>query len=228
MPSLTGNNSLENTNSCSRLVLEERHIIHKDITNGSTKTIIAQTISKEIKAHCILVKKCPLRAKYSAYRKCHYDRQCTRTYTPFFCPRHYTCNGCPNRNRYCFNKNEYNPDKTQAIYQETMEDSRVGINFTSVEPKAMGDIISPLLRQGLFLYQILHAHPNPQVCGKVIYNYIESNIFHEMANITVTPESTARASPPSTSNNGSALPTVNFFTFAHGTANLVQERLGSL
>ncbi len=51
---------MENTNAYSHLTLEERRIIIKGITNGSTKTAIAQTIGKEIKAHRILVKKCPL------------------------------------------------------------------------------------------------------------------------------------------------------------------------
>ena len=49
----------------------------------------------------------------------------------------------------------------------------------------MADIIGPLLRQGLSPYQILQAHPELGVCEKTIYNYIESDVFHEVAGITV-------------------------------------------
>lgn len=59
--SLTGDNTMENTNAYSHLILEERRIIPKDITNSSTKAAIAQTIGKdkstvgkEIKVHRVL------------------------------------------------------------------------------------------------------------------------------------------------------------------------------
>ncbi len=50
---------MENTNVYSHMTLEERRIILKGVTNGSTKTVIAQTIGKEIKADRILVKNVP-------------------------------------------------------------------------------------------------------------------------------------------------------------------------
>ena len=190
---------MENTNAYSHLTLEERRIILKGITNGSTKTAIAQTIGKdkstvgkEIKAHRVLVKKCPLPLECSAYRKCSFDRQCTPDcpdYTPFRCSRRDrspgACNGCANRSRCRFDKYEYNPEKAQAVYRENLQDSRAGVNLTSAEAKAMADIIGPLLRQGLSPYQILQAHPELNVCEKTIYNYIESDVFHEVAGITV-------------------------------------------
>jgi len=190
---------MENTNAYSHLTLEERRIILKGITNGSTKAAIAQTIGKdkstigkEIKAHRILVKKCPLPLECSAYRKCAFDRQCTPDcpdYMPFRCSRRDrspgACNGCPNRSRCRFDKYEYNPEKAQAAYRETLTDSRAGVNLTSTEAKAMADTIGPLLRQGLSPYQILQTHPELGVCEKTIYNYIESDVFHEVAGITV-------------------------------------------
>ena len=88
---------MNNTNAYSHLTLEERRIILKGITNGSTKTAIAQTIGKdkstigkEIKAHRVLVKKCPLPLECSAYKKCLFDRQCSPDcpdYLPFRCSR---------------------------------------------------------------------------------------------------------------------------------------------
>ncbi len=190
---------MENTNAYSHLTLEERRIILKGIINGSTKAAIAKTIGKdkstigkEIKAHRVLVKKCPLPLECSAYRKCSFDRQCKTDcpgYVPFRCSRRDrspgACNGCSNRSRCRFDKYEYNPEKAQAVYRETLVDSRAGVNLTSKEAKAMADIIGPLLRQGLSPYQILQAHPELGVCEKTIYNYIESDVFHEVAGITV-------------------------------------------
>lgn len=190
---------MKNTNAYSHLTLEERRIILKGITNGSTKAAIAQTIGKdkstvgkEIKAHRVLVKKCPLPLECSAYRKCPFDRQCAPDcpgYTPFRCSRRDrspgACNGCTNRSRCRFDKYEYNPEKAQAAYRETLVDSRAGVNLTSMEAKAMADIIGPLLHQGLSPYQILQAHPELGVCEKTLYNYIESDVFHQVAGITV-------------------------------------------
>lgn len=190
---------MENTNAYSHLTLEERRIILKGIINGSTKAAIAQTIGKdkstigkEIKAHRVLVKKCPLPLECSAYKKCAFDRQCKTDcpdYTPFRCSRRDrspgACNGCSNRSRCRFDKYEYNPENAQAVYRETLVDSRAGVNLTSKEAKAMADIIGPLLHQGLSPYQILQAHPELGVCEKTIYNYIESDVFHEVAGITV-------------------------------------------
>ncbi len=190
---------MENTNAYSHLTLEERRIILKGITNGSTKAAIARTIGKdkstigkEIKAHRVLVKKCPLPLECSAYRKCAFDRQCTPDcpdYAPFRCSRRDrspgACNGCAVRNKCRFDKYEYNPEKAQSVYRETLVDSRVGVNLTSKEAKAMADVIGPLLRQGLSPYQILQTHPELGICEKTLYNYIESGVFHEVAGITV-------------------------------------------
>lgn len=189
---------MEKTSRYTHLTLEERRIILSGITNGSTKATIAQiigkdksTIGKEIKAHRILVKKCPLPLECTAYRKCIYDRQCTLDcpgYMPFRCWRRDhspgASNGCSERSKCRFDKYEYNPEKAQAVYRETLVDSRAGVNLTFTEAKTMADIIGPLLRQGLSPYQILQTHPELGICEKTLYNYIESEVFHEMAGIT--------------------------------------------
>ena len=65
-----GNATMSTSNSFSHLTLEERRIILTGITNGSTKTAIAQTIGKdkstvgkEIKLHRKLKFKCKMFAK---------------------------------------------------------------------------------------------------------------------------------------------------------------------
>lgn len=190
---------MDNLNAYSHLTIDERRIILTGVTNGSTKTAIARTIGKdkstvgkEIKAHRILTKKCSLPLECSAYRKCVFGRNCSPDcpeYQPFLCSRRDrspgACNGCPSRSGCRFDKYDYNPEKAQAVYRDTLTDSRTGVNLTSAEAKAMADVIGPLLRQGLSPYQILQSHPELGICEKTFYNYIESDVFHEVAGITV-------------------------------------------
>ena len=49
----------------------------------------------------------------------------------------------------------------------------------------MAAIISPLLRQGQSPYQIVTEHPELGISEKTLYNYIEGDVFHEIAGITV-------------------------------------------
>ena len=49
----------------------------------------------------------------------------------------------------------------------------------------MADIIGPLLRQGQSPYQNITNHPELGISEKTLYNYIEGDVFHEIAGITV-------------------------------------------
>lgn len=70
-------------------------------------------------------------------------------------------------------------------YRTTLIDSREGVNLTSSEAKAMADIIKPLLKQGQSPFQIVTNHPELGISEKTLYNYIENDVFHEIAGITV-------------------------------------------
>ncbi len=70
-------------------------------------------------------------------------------------------------------------------YRTTLIDSREGVNLTSQEAKAMADIIKPLLKQGQSPFQIVTDHPELGISEKTLYNYIENDVFHELAGITV-------------------------------------------
>ena len=70
-------------------------------------------------------------------------------------------------------------------YRTTLIDSREGVNLTSQEAKAMADIIKPLLKQGQSPFQIVTNHPELGISEKTLYNYIENDVFHEIAGITV-------------------------------------------
>ena len=187
------------TNTFSHLTLEERRIILIGITNGSTKTAIAQTIGKdkstvgkEIKLHRILAYKCKMPLECNNYRKCIYGRLCTPDcpkYVPFHCSRRDrspgACDGCSNWSHCRFDKYRYCPEKAQTDYHSVLVDSRQGVNLTTNEAKAMAAVIAPLLKQGQSPYQIVTDHPELGISEKTLYNYIEEDVFHEIADITV-------------------------------------------
>lgn len=189
---------MSQTNSFSHLTLDERRIILTGITNGSSKTAIAQTIGKnkstvgkEIKLHRTLTHKCKMPLECSNYRKCVHGRQCTADcpeYIPFKCSRRDrtpgACNGCPNWSRCRFDKYQYSPEDAHSDYRAALKDSREGVNLTVQEAKALAGIIAPLLKQGQSPYQILAAHPELGISEKTLYNYIENGVFHEIAGIT--------------------------------------------
>ena len=157
---------MANSNTNLHLTLEERRIIRKGIEDGLTKTAIANTlgkdkstIGKEIKLHRFLSYKCHLPLECDAYRKCRHGRHCTADcpdYIPFRCKRRDrspgACNGCSRHHSCRFDKYKYSPEKAHEEYRTTLVDARLGVNLTTSEAKAMGDVISPLLKQGLSPY----------------------------------------------------------------------------
>ncbi len=194
-----GRQHMNNTNAFSHLTLEERRIILTGIINGSTKTAIAQTIGKdkstvgkEIRLHRTLTHKCKMPLECNHYRKCPFERQCAPDcpeYEPFRCSRRDrtpgACNGCSNWSRCRFDKYQYSPEDAQMDYRTTLVDSREGVDLTSLEAKAMADIVKPLLAQGQSPFQIVTNHPELGISEKTLYNYIENDVFHEIAGITV-------------------------------------------
>ena len=186
-------------NSFSHLTLDERRIILAGITNGSSKTAIAQTIGKdnstvgkEIKLHRALTHKCKMPLECNNYRRCVHGSQCTSDcpeYDPFKCSRRDrtpgACNGCSNWSKCRFNKYTYCPEDAQIEYKTVLIDSRQGVNLTTSEAKAIADIVGPLLKNGQSPYQIITDHPEIGITEKTLYNYIEGDVFHEIAGITV-------------------------------------------
>ena len=190
---------MSTTNAFTHLTINERRIILTGITNGSTKTAIAQTIGKdkstvgkEIKLHRQLTHKCKMPLECNRYKKCSFGRNCTTDcpdYEQFRCTRRDrspgACNGCSNWSYCRFNKYQYCPEDAQFAYETTLVDSREGVNLTVQEAKEMAGIIKPLLAQGQSPYQIVTNHPELGISEKTLYNYIEGDVFHEIAGITV-------------------------------------------
>ena len=59
------------------------------------------------------------------------------------------------------------------------------MNLTAQGVKEMGQIVGLFLRQERSPYQIFMEHSKLGVFEKTLYNYIESNVFREIAGITV-------------------------------------------
>ena len=190
---------MSDSNSFCHLSLDERRMIFSGISNGATKSAIAQTIGKdkstvgkEIKLHRSLTHKCKMPLECNNYRKCVYNRLCTPDcpqYDPFHCSRRDrspgACDGCKNWSHCRFDKYQYCPEEAHMDYRSVLVDSRQGVNLTVREAKEMAAVIAPLLQQGQSPYQIIHDHPELGISEKTLYNYIEGDVFHEAAGITV-------------------------------------------
>lgn len=188
---------MEKPNKNIHLISPERHIIDTGIRNGSTKAAIAETlgkdkstIGKEIKLHRYLKYKCNLPLECTNYRKCIHERQCTPDcpeYVPFVCKRRDrspgACNGCPKTSSCHFNKYIYDPERAEREYKEKLVDSREGVNLTTAEAQKIGEVVAPLLRQGLSPYAILQDHPELNICEKTLYNYIEQGVLHVVSDV---------------------------------------------
>lgn len=126
------------------------------------------------------------------YKKCVFGRQCTPgcpDYSPFHCSRRDrspgACNGCSDWARCHFDKYQYSPENAHRDYRATLTDSREGVNLTVQEAKQMVAVLAPLLKQGQSPYRIFTNHPELGISEKTLYNYIENDVFHEIAGITV-------------------------------------------
>lgn len=182
---------MPSNNSGKHLTLDERRIILEGIKNGSSYTAIAEilgknksTIGREIKQHRILTHRMKLALECANYQKCKYGRACfpnCKGYVPFKCNRRDispgACNGCSNYMHCQFNKYMYNAENANKEYKELLTDSRQGVNMTTSEAEKLGNIVAPLIRQGLSPYQIVTAHPELNICEKTLYNYISMGLF---------------------------------------------------
>lgn len=180
------------THDNTHLSLEQRKIIQVGIENNSTKADIARTIgkdattvAKEIRKHrmfkprnthcrpvlCANLKTCK---KKPCITKCELfeDPKCNRRdKSPG------ACNKCENNSRCYLDKYYYDALKADKEYHEELVDCREGINLTTEERDAIGQVIAPLLKQGQSVHQILSAHPEIKKSERTIYTYIETGIF---------------------------------------------------
>jgi len=174
------------------LTQEERKIIQIGIENGSTKKAISDTIgkdpttvAKEIRAH----RKLKPRNPYNRPILCAHRRECKKKpcvakcadYEEPKCRRRDVspgaCNKCKSLGKCVLDKYLYDAEIAHAEYRQDLVDYREGINLTTKERAALGEIIAPLLKKGQSVHQILSAHPEITQSERTMYYYIESGVF---------------------------------------------------
>lgn len=176
------------------LSLEDRKIIQAGIENNSSKASIARTIgkdattvAKEIRKHrmfkprntfnhpiiCAKMKICPVKP---CLKKCdlYEEPKCNRRdKSPG------ACNKCKDSSKCHLDKYFYNALAADQEYHRDLVDYRAGLNLTIMERNSIAHIITPLLKQGQSVHQILSAHPELDKCERTLYNYIEGGVFKD-------------------------------------------------
>ena len=108
-------------------------------------------------------------------------RDC-KDYNPFSCPKlykpPYVCNGCSEKHNCRESKRVYRAKQAQKAYEETLTNSRSGINMTPEELQELNDLISPLVLKGQPLSHIFAVHADEiPVCRRTLYNYLDQRVF---------------------------------------------------
>lgn len=116
---------------------------------------------------------------------CKYDlrraNEC-KDYQPFSCPKlnrpPYVCNGCESLSKCHDSKKYYRAKQAHKAYEETLTETRSGINMTPEELQALNDLISPLILKGQPLSHIFAVHGDEiPVCRRTLYNYLDQRVF---------------------------------------------------
>jgi len=174
------------------LTLHDRQAIQSSIEEGKTKAEIGRLlgkdpcgVSREIIRHrelkernlfnrpvlCAKRKDCKIR---KCLRKCKY-------YEEPVCVRRDrlpgACNGCEKRANCPMDKYFYHAARADSKYREELVSCREGINMEEAERNVIDKTISPLLKQGQSVYQILTNHPELQLSNRTLYRYIETGVF---------------------------------------------------
>lgn len=174
------------------LTLHDRQAIQSAIEEGKTKAEIGRLlgkdpcgISREIIRHrefkerntfnrpvlCAKRKDCKIR---KCLKKCKEYKEPTcvrRDRLPG------ACNGCEKRTKCPMDKYFYHAARADSRYREELVSCREGINMEETERNLIGETISPLLKQGQSVYQVLENHPELQLSDRTLYRYIETGVF---------------------------------------------------
>jgi Transposase and inactivated derivatives, IS30 family len=179
------------------LSLDDRKIIESALNNAATRTAIAQTLGKDKSTICKEVKKHKFISTSTYGRNpngvydCVHLSECDLKFCANPCERYKmtrcsrrdrtvgVCNGCE-QYQYCKKtRYRYDAQKAQSTYTNTLSDSRIGVDLTSSQAKALGDILKPLINQGQSVYAIIKNNPDISLSEKTIYNYISNGVFSQ-------------------------------------------------
>ena len=174
------------------LTLKDRQAIPSAIEEGKTKAEIGRLLGKYpcgISREIIRHREFKERNTYNrtilcAKRKDCKIRECSKTckeYEEPTCVRRDrlpgVCNGCEKRSKCPMDKYFYHAARADSKYRQELVSCREGINLEESERNLIGEIISPLLKQGQSVYQILANHPELQLSDRTLYRYIETGVF---------------------------------------------------
>lgn len=169
------------------LTLQERQAIQTAIEEGKTKAEIGRLLGKDpcgISREIIKHREVKERNTYNrpilcAKRKDCKIRKCFRSCKEFeepACVRRDrlpgVCNGCEKRTKCPLDKYFYHAARADSRYREELVSCREGINIEQSDRNLIGETISPLLKQGQSVYQILSNHPELQISDRTLYRYV--------------------------------------------------------
>lgn len=174
------------------LSLQDRQAIQSAIEEGKTKAEIGRLLGKDpcgISREIIRHREFKERNVFNrpilcAKRKDCKIRRCSKTckeYEEPICARRDrlpgVCNGCEKRSKCPLDRYFYHAARADSKYREELVSCREGINIEENERNLIGETISPLLKQGQSVYQILSNHPELQLSDRTLYRYIETGVF---------------------------------------------------
>jgi IS30 family transposase len=188
-----------NKSNNKHLSLDDRLIIEKGLSNGSSKTAIAKTLGKH---KSTISREVAQRRKLytSKFRDRNISRDCTNldncsnsfgsycksmcsNYSMSLCKRRDksigVCNGCSSFQTCIKTKFVYDPVKAHEDYRNDLVEFRSGVDLSSSEAKLLGDLIKPLIEQGHSLYSIVKNNPSIDKSERTLYNYITDGVFSQ-------------------------------------------------
>lgn len=89
------------------------------------------------------------------------------------------CNNCSKIRKCNLIHYLYDAQKAQKTYEETLVQSRQGVNLTKSELYKIAHIIVPLINKGHSPYTIIQNHPELNISVKTLYTYIAMGLFRD-------------------------------------------------
>jgi transposase, IS30 family len=176
------------------LTMQDRQTIQATLEEGKTKAEVGRLLGKDpcgISREIIKHREFKERNTYNRPVLCSKRRTCKKRNCSNDCAgfeepvcdrrdrRPGVCNGCEKRARCPMDKYFYHAARADARYHAELVSCREGINLEQAERDSIGETISPLLRQGQSVYQILSNHPELQLSDRTLYRYIETGVFRK-------------------------------------------------
>lgn len=178
------------------LTLDDRKSIQDGIEQRLSKTAIARSIGKDpstVSKEILKRRTLKPRNRFNSLVICSNFKTCSkpRKFCSEDCPNYIeqtcnlrdrsigACNRCDKINQCRIDHYFYNARQAHEAYLFHLSDSRQGVNLSETQRLLIAQTLSPLLKKGQSLYQILASHPEIDLSVKSLYTYIEGGVFKE-------------------------------------------------